>query len=411
MGRDHHHRPSSLPPVRSSPRLIIALQLATALLAAGYGVMFTVLDDFRDLYAISESHLGLVVAVGFFTSFVGQVTLAPLADRGHARRLMVSGLAVAVGGTVLMAVATTLPSLLTARFFMGLGTGMAVPAIRRIIVLADPGNLGRNLGRLLSLDVAGFACGPVVSALTVGTFGLAAPFLLMAGALALLVPVIAAHHIEESGDSPKERFAVDLLRIRPLAGAVVIGLAVFLMIGTFDALWALMMDDLDAPQWMANVGITVFAVPLVVLGPLGGKLAQRHGPLRVSSLGLCFAALAMCAYGALPAAWMLLAVGVVHSTFDGLTITGTGIAVGLVAPAERQAGAQGLLGGLQTLTGGVAAISAGWSYEHFGRTRTFASAAVIMVVLVAVGAALAGPSWGVRGHVGIDEATPVPVGV
>ena len=75
--------------MRSSPRLILVLQLTTALLAAGYGVMFTVLDDFRDKYSISETSLGLVVAIGFFTSFIGQVTLAPLADRGHARSLMV----------------------------------------------------------------------------------------------------------------------------------------------------------------------------------------------------------------------------------------------------------------------------------------------------------------------------------
>ena len=395
--------------MRSSSRLILVLQLTTALLAAGYGVMFTVLDDFRDKYSISETSLGLVVAIGFFTSFIGQVTLAPLADRGHARSLMVWGMSIVVGGTVLMAMGKTLPALLVARFFMGFGTGMAVPAIRRVIVLADPDNLGRNLGRLLSLDVAGFAAGPVVSALTVGTFGLAAPFLLMAGALAVLVPMVASHHVQETADPPKERFALDLLRERGMAGAVVIGLAVFLMIGTFDALWALMMDDLHAPQWMANVGITVFAVPLVILGPLGGKLAQRHGPLRVSTFGLCVAALAMCAYGFLPAAWMLLAVGVVHSTNDGLTVTGTGIAVGLVAPPDRQAGAQGLLGGLQTLTGGLSAISAGWSYQHFGRGRTFLACALIMVTLVGVGAWLSGDSWGLRASV--EDGAGVPVRV
>ena len=113
--------------------------MTTALLAAGYGVMFTVLDDFRDKYSISESSLGLVVAIGFFTSFIGQVTLAPLADRGHARSLMVWGMSIVVGGTVLMAMGKTLPALLVARFIMGFGTGMAVPAIRRVIVLLDMG--------------------------------------------------------------------------------------------------------------------------------------------------------------------------------------------------------------------------------------------------------------------------------
>ena len=47
--------------------------------SAGYGVMFTVLDDIRDQFGVSESHLGLIVAIGFFASFLAQVLLAPLA--------------------------------------------------------------------------------------------------------------------------------------------------------------------------------------------------------------------------------------------------------------------------------------------------------------------------------------------
>ena len=68
----------------SQRRVILTFSLLTALFAAGYGVMFTMLDDFRDEYGISEGALGMVVAVGFFASFASQVFFAPLADRGHA---------------------------------------------------------------------------------------------------------------------------------------------------------------------------------------------------------------------------------------------------------------------------------------------------------------------------------------
>ena len=67
--------------------------------SAGYGVMFTVLDDIRDQFGVSESHLGLIVAIGFFASFLAQVLLAPLADRGHARRLLMAGLALQAVGS------------------------------------------------------------------------------------------------------------------------------------------------------------------------------------------------------------------------------------------------------------------------------------------------------------------------
>ena len=55
-------------PVRPE-RLILLLQGALGLLAAGYGVMFTMLDDWRGEFGVSETELGLIVAIGFFTSF------------------------------------------------------------------------------------------------------------------------------------------------------------------------------------------------------------------------------------------------------------------------------------------------------------------------------------------------------
>jgi MFS family permease len=56
----------------------------------GYGVMFTVLDDFRDNYGITESKLGLIVSIGFITGFFSQILFAPQADKGHAKKLVMT---------------------------------------------------------------------------------------------------------------------------------------------------------------------------------------------------------------------------------------------------------------------------------------------------------------------------------
>src|SRR4051812_33982646 len=134
-------------------RIVITFSVLTALFASGYGVMFTVLDDFRDTYGIADSSLGLVVAVGFFASFIAQILFAPLADRGHARQLIYIGMLLDITGLIGMAVGTTIQVLLVSRLVMGLGAGVALPAVRRIVILADPDNLGRNIGRLLAADV------------------------------------------------------------------------------------------------------------------------------------------------------------------------------------------------------------------------------------------------------------------
>ena len=170
-----------------------------------------------------------------------------------------------------------------------------------------------------------------------------------------------------------------------------LGGAVWLMIGSFDALWSLALDDLDADEWLANLGITLFALPLVVLGAIGGRLAQRVGPFRVGSVGLLMGAGFMALYGFMPTAGAMFAVAMVHSLSDGLTVSATGVAVGLVVPPERQAGAQGVLGGIQTLIAGITAPIIGVLYEHSGRALAYSVAAISMVVLIGAGMLLAGP--------------------
>ncbi len=391
--------------------LTVSFGLLSASFAAGYGAMFAALDDFHDAYGIGKGALGGVVAAGFFAAFLAQITLAPLADRGHARRLVYLGMAINVGGLVVMAYGTTLGVLTAARFAMGIGTGMAIPAIRRIVIVAEPERLGHNLGLLLSADVAGFALGPAFAAVLIGPFGIPAPFLVIAAinlACSPLVGRITVGETERGAGAEPSRFAFDLLRSKPYAAAVALGLGVFFMIATFDALWSLVLDDLHASNLVSSLGITLFAVPLVIFGSTGGRLAQRFGPFRVGALGLAVGAVFMFFYGLMPTGQTMLAVGIAHSFSDGLTVSSSGVAVGMVTPEERQAGGQGLIGGMQTLAGGVTAVVIGQVYERSGRTWAYAGCAAAMLACVLAARVLAGDTWRLRQAVPVEA--PVIIG-
>ena len=381
--------------------VLVTFGLVLGLLAMGYGALFSMLDDIRDEYGVSEGALGAVIGIGFFAGFLAQVLIAPLADRGHARALVLSGIAVNIVGLVLLALSRSFLPLLFGRFVMGVGVGMAVPAVRRIVILADPDRIGHNLGRLLAADVAGFAAGPAVAALLVGRFGIPVPFLVIAGAIVAALPFVirSSRQIVEAEDSPEasQRLAFDLLRLRPYTGALLMGCAVWVMIGSFDALWSVALDDLHTAEWIANLGITLFALPLVVFGAVGGRLSQRIGPFRVGAFGLLLGSVFMVLYGLVPSGLAMFAVAMVHSLNDGLTISSTGVAAGMVVPAARQAGAQGLLGGAQTLLAGVTALVAGTVYEAFGRTAAYLVAAALMLALVGSGWVIAGPARRLRG--------------
>jgi MFS family permease len=291
---------------------------------------------------------------------------------------------------------------------MGIGIGMAVPALRRIAILAEPEHIGRNLGRLLAADVAGFACGPALAAVLVGPFGIPAPFLAAAAAGAVALPIVARIDVVETVEPSTPRFAFDLLRQRSYAGAVALGCGVFLMIGTFDALWSVALDDLDTAQWIASLGISLFAVPLVIFGSVGGRLAQRVGPFRLGTAGLLAGSVFMLLYGLVPSGAAMFAVAMVHAISDGLTVSSNGVAVGMVIEPERMAGAQGVLGGMQTLVAGITAIVAGVIYDHAGRTAAYTVCAVMMVAVTVLGAALAGRDFHLRGDRLVARPSRVP---
>ena len=385
-------------------QIFIAFGGLSAMLSAGYGVLFTIVDDYNTEYGISESAIGYVIGIGFLAGFVSQVLFAPFADRGHARKVVVIGVTVAVLGLILMAIGTTLAPIIVGRVINGIGIGAATPAIRRIVILADPENLGQNLGRLLSADVFGFAMGPAISAVLVGPFGIPSPFLVVSAVALVLLPFVARVPIDETSVEfrPKKRLALDLLKIPAFAGASVIAGATFVMIGGFDALWALVHDELGTSDWIANLGITLFAVPLVLLGPWSGRTAQRFGPFKLAAIGLTAGSGFVFGYGLLPTGGLIFALAMFHAVSDGATISAASVAAGMVVPADRQAGAQGVLGASQALMAGVMAMVTGEVYEAHGRTVAYTVVALSIFTMLLIGLLLARGAWSLSSAVEAD---------
>ena len=85
------------------------------LLVCGFGVpvsnsmIFPALSDLQDKYRFSDAGLGYIAAAGFLASLIVQLTIAPLADRGEPKKMVLTGVILACLGSVLFAFGTSLP--------------------------------------------------------------------------------------------------------------------------------------------------------------------------------------------------------------------------------------------------------------------------------------------------------------
>jgi MFS family permease len=360
-------------------------------MSAGLASIIVLLAELRDQLGFSETGIGLAVGSGFGAAFVACLVMAPHADRGRAPAMLRAGLALAVAGMVLLAVGQELWHYVAGRIVFGFALGTAGPAARRTVIVADPANLGRNIGRLGAWDVGGFVAGPVIAAGLTAVGGFRFTFWAMALALSLLLPVAFRAQPDVAAQDQERLGLRGLLRIRRLIGAFFMVAAYFVFIGAFEAVWILEMDTRGASRAVLGVALTVGALPIALLSPLGGILAQRYGARRwaVGSLGII--TLMIIFWGIVPGVVGLIALTVATSVVEGFGFPSTPMLVAAAVPEDRQATAQGLMVAVEVATGAVAAIAIAIVYDAHGDAVAWRTTAVTMAILLSIGAILTRP--------------------
>ncbi|HEX7095074.1 MAG TPA: MFS transporter [Acidimicrobiales bacterium] len=367
--------------------------LLTAVMSLGYGSVYTLLAQIRDDFGFSDSQVGLIAFAGLGMGFVAQVTLARYADRGHAGAMVRVGVLIAALGMTWTVFATELWQWVAARLLLGLGTGTVGPAVRRVVIARDPANVGANLGTQASFDVGGFVIGPLLAAGLAELFGLRAPFVVLAVLYLLVLVGVWSLDLHAGTEAGTRRVLRGLLSSPPMQAALCATVAFYVTIGMFEALWALLLEDLGAETWVVGVTLSLFTVPMAVFAPFGGRTAQRRGPMRVVSISILVATACTLSYGFAPL-WAVIAVSAVHAVADSFTLPGNQVAVAVSSPPEQLAAGQGLLGAVGLAVAGLMALVGGQVYEAAGRDVAFAGTAALMLVFLALAR--------VRGHALMD---------
>ena len=364
---------------------LLPYQVVFAVTSAAIGGLIAVLGELRDELGVDNTEIGIIVSAGFLASFVAQIALAPLADRGHGRRMAIAGVVLSAMALFVMAVADGVLIWVLARAALGFAGGLLLPGIRRAATVLDPEKAGENLGRLVVGEVVGFTMGPVVAAVLVEAGGVRAPFWAFAIGMALFTPFVMRLPEDMGRRTERTRNPLELLRFRRLQGALVLIFGYFFLIGAFESVIPVMFQDRGGGALEAGIAFTIFGIPVAAVSPHAGRVADRIGGAPVAIVGMAVSATLTITYGFLPGIWWLVAVMVIIGFADGYGFTAGQVAVSRSVPEERQAGALGLMGAAEVLGAGVAALPAAALYESGGARPTWIAVGGASLVFLALG--------------------------
>jgi MFS family permease len=349
------------------------LLLGATVLYLGYAAPFALLADLQRRAGFADWGLGIVSGAVFAAALVSQLGLARFADRGHSRKLLVSGLVVGSAALLWMAVADDLWQLVASRALLGLGSGAFNVAARRLMVARHPDRPAEMLGRLTGAAIAGFLVGPPLASGLAEVFGLGAPFLVLG--LAPLVSMAAVRRLPEPAitrgrDAGSMR---GLWRIPGVRSGLFGTAALYLLIGSFDALWSPLLDDKGASRLVIGISLSLYGVPALALAGWGGRVADRFGTARASRWSLAATVPFTVAYGFIDPVWGLVAVGIGQAVVDVVVNPATQATVAVACPPDRLAAGQGLAGAVGQSFAGLASLVAGPLYGAGGAALVFST--------------------------------------
>jgi MFS family permease len=369
------------------------LLVATVVLGASAGVVFPLLPELQKAYGLPTWSLGVMSAATFFTNVVSQLVLGSQADRGRARLMVFLSLGVAGLGLLWFAIGTELWQFVGARALSGVAIGGFSPAARAIVAATEPDRLGHRLGQLAGAELSGFIAGPMLGVALVDPFSLKTPFWAIAVIVAVTLIALATQPFPTGirADAAFRRTtALDLLKSRQVVVAVLLAIGLFLPVGVYDSLWSRYLQDRGASVLYTGLSLSAYGVPFVAFAALGGRLADRFGPVRSSVAAMVFIVPIVALYGVLPTPGLVVGVAMLEAVAQAVAVPASQAAMVRACPPDRVGTGQGLAGAAGQLAAGFTALVAAPVYSRFGSEAVFGGAALVIGVIAIVAVALNG---------------------
>jgi MFS family permease len=386
-----------------------SLILAAFFTELGVSMAFPLRLLYAQAHHATPAELGMFAGVFFLAPVLFQMPLGWLVDRwGRVPVLLFSMAGHAIIGVAYIFFSSP-TDLICLRFLEGVVIAGVQPAAAAYIadVTAEE-HRAEAYGVLSAAMSGGLLIGPLFGGLVGQQFGFVSAYALSAAVEAVSVVLVVvsvreparhrAVHAEEH-TLPWSRFFTV-----PLLGAYAITFTTQIIAGIFSALWTIRLHDLGGSYTYIGFIYTVFAIPGILLGAVGGRAADRWGMApTLLRFGLLIG-LIYIAYGFMTSLALFPVLCAVEGIFLAFQAPAQQALLAAASPPEARGRAQGIAGLVGSL-GGAGSAFFSLSLYHWNRPAPFVISGTFMAV-GAIAAAL-GAVWLVRHDPERPRARPV----
>ncbi len=280
----------------------------------GFGSIVPVVALYAEDFDVSQTAIGLTIAVYGLARFLVNLPAGRLADLLGRRSTLALGGLITVVGTVLCAISPSYEVFLFARFVAGAGAACVLTAGQIVLAdIASPHNRGRVMAIYQGVFLFSVGAGAFPGGWLADRFGLASPFWANA-ALAAVVTILAWLFVPETRGmragvhgqavaAPALSFGDQVRLVARTPGFLLICLVSFTAFfartgGLFNVIPLLADEQIGLSPGQIGIGIGMISIMGLVLVYPSGMLVDRFGRKAVIVPSTLLTGVAILAYGA-----------------------------------------------------------------------------------------------------------------
>ena len=384
----------NLPASAEEHRNLVALMIVSAFIVAG-GIHYQtpMLGAIAAEFQADAAMTGWIPTLSFGGMLVGSLFFVPLGDRIDKRRLVLCKIVLLALAQALMAAAPSIAVLAAGSLVTGVSSTLMQSLIAITAETAHPNHRGRAMGTQLMAMFSGILFARIAGGLIATHLGWRYSYVLSAGMLLLLIPVLWAQlpNTRPTSQASYGDLMWSIYRLLRTQGSIRRAVAIQFMFGIcYGGFWAVAAPMLAVLHRVGPDGAGLMGIPGAAgtfMARPAGRWTDRAGVMPVVLTGICL----------MLAAWVAMSVGVwsIAAVVVGAILLDCGLRTAMVANQtlvnsavpDSRARANTLFG--MHVWGGnaVGAFLASWTFAHFGWLAVcgVSMTAIVIALLIHLG--------------------------